>query len=143
MEYACVSDAPRDRINGHGSFELEDVLAKDPQNYDIPNETAFLKVRLPVIKFKPMLTQLSKAAVEAVANSSGAISDPQVFDVFRSVLKYSTSVPQTVIKKVLDSLWPSKWTAQCAIFEPGDQTNRETKKRATWYENLFQRPLSP
>ncbi|KAJ3569809.1 hypothetical protein NP233_g4807 [Leucocoprinus birnbaumii] len=46
----------------------------------------------------------STAAVEAVANSSSAITDPEVFDVFRSVLKHSTSVAGTVMNKLLDSI---------------------------------------
>jgi condensin complex subunit 1 len=42
--------------------------------------------------------------VEVVAESSDSITNPEVFDVFRSVLKYSSSVPGSVMNKVLDSI---------------------------------------
>ncbi|KAJ7116325.1 non-SMC mitotic condensation complex subunit 1-domain-containing protein [Mycena epipterygia] len=43
-------------------------------------------------------------AVEAVAESSDAIADPDVFDVYRSLLKYSDAVPGATMSKLLDSL---------------------------------------
>ena len=42
--------------------------------------------------------------MEAVAESSDAIHDSEVFDVYRSVLKYSNVVPGHVMTKLLDSL---------------------------------------
>lgn len=44
------------------------------------------------------------AAVEAVAESSDAIKDPEVFDVYRSLLKHSKHVPGTIMSKLLDSI---------------------------------------
>jgi condensin complex subunit 1 len=98
------------------SFELQDelnTLAQDGPNYEIPNEQDFSSkdptslleglssLKAPV---QILIDIWSTAAVEAVANSSAAITDPDVFDVFRSVLKHSTSVPGTVMNKVLDSI---------------------------------------
>ncbi|KAF5357209.1 hypothetical protein D9756_006855 [Leucocoprinus leucothites] len=80
------------------AFELQDelnTLAQDSQNYEIPNERDF-STEDP--------TRLLEAAVEAVANSSSAITDPEVFDVFRSVLKHSSSVSGTIMNKILDSI---------------------------------------
>lgn len=43
-------------------------------------------------------------AVEAVANSPDNITDPQVFDVYRSLLRYADSLPGPAMNKLLDSL---------------------------------------
>lgn len=99
------------------SFELQDelnLLTQDPQNYDIPNERDFSsedptrllegKQNITFCHLHSFIHGYCVAAVEAVANSSDAIRDPEVFDVFRSVLKYSASVPGTIMNKVLDSI---------------------------------------
>jgi condensin complex subunit 1 len=39
-----------------------------------------------------------------VAESSDAITDPEVFDVYRSLLKYSDAVPGPIMSKLLDSI---------------------------------------
>lgn len=44
------------------------------------------------------------AAVEVLAESSDSITDPEVFDVYRSILKHSDSVPGHVMSKLLDSI---------------------------------------
>ncbi|KAJ6612245.1 non-SMC mitotic condensation complex subunit 1-domain-containing protein [Mycena sp. CBHHK59/15] len=48
--------------------------------------------------------RLLEGAVEAVADSSDAIRDAEVFDVYRSLLKYSDAVPGATMSKLLDSL---------------------------------------
>ncbi|KAK7032919.1 condensin complex subunit 1 [Favolaschia claudopus] len=48
--------------------------------------------------------RLLEGAVEAVAESSEAIGDPEVFDVYRSLLKHSDAVPGPTMSKLLDSL---------------------------------------
>src|SRR5882757_6291249 len=51
------------------------------------------------------LTHLSDAAaVEAVAESSDAIQDPEVFDAYQSLLKHSDVVPGSIMSKLLDSI---------------------------------------
>lgn len=80
------------------SFELQDeltALAHDVHTYAIDNEHDFSSE-------DP--ARFLEAAVEAVANNTDAIRDPEVFDVFRSVLKYSSSISGTLMNKVLDSL---------------------------------------
>lgn len=44
------------------------------------------------------------AAVEAVAESSDAIRDPEVFDVYRSMLKHADGIPGAIMSKLLDSI---------------------------------------
>lgn len=44
------------------------------------------------------------AAVEAVADSSDAIQDPEVFDAYQSLLKHSDMVPGSIMSKLLDSI---------------------------------------
>jgi condensin complex subunit 1 len=43
-------------------------------------------------------------AVEAVADSSEAIMNPAVFDVYRSLLKHADAVPGPIMSKLLDSI---------------------------------------
>ncbi|KAF7327571.1 Condensin complex subunit 1 [Mycena kentingensis (nom. inval.)] len=47
---------------------------------------------------------LLEGAVEAVAESSEAITEQDVFDVYRNLLKHSDAVPGPVMSKLLDSL---------------------------------------
>ena len=42
--------------------------------------------------------------MEAIAESSNNITDPKVFDVYRSFLKYSESLPPPAISKLWDSI---------------------------------------
>ncbi|KAJ7844392.1 non-SMC mitotic condensation complex subunit 1-domain-containing protein [Mycena olivaceomarginata] len=69
-------------------FELRDEVQalQDVDTYSIPHDHDL------------------SSAVEAVAESSEAIGDPQVFDVYRSLLKHSDAVPGPVMSKLLDSL---------------------------------------
>ncbi|KAJ7510292.1 non-SMC mitotic condensation complex subunit 1-domain-containing protein [Mycena galericulata] len=79
------------------SFELRDELQalQDIDSYSIPHDHD-LSTEDPA--------RLLEGAVEAVAESSDAIGDPQVFDVYRSLLKYSDAVPGATMSKLLDSL---------------------------------------
>ncbi|KAJ7052444.1 non-SMC mitotic condensation complex subunit 1-domain-containing protein [Mycena amicta] len=78
-------------------FELRDEVQaiQDLDTYSIENEHD-LSSEDPA--------HLLEGAVEAVADASDAITDPDVFDVYRSLLKYSDAVPGPVMSKLLDSL---------------------------------------
>ncbi|KAJ7183082.1 non-SMC mitotic condensation complex subunit 1 [Mycena filopes] len=79
------------------AFELRDELQalQDVDTYNIPHDHD-LSSEDPA--------RLLEGAVEAVAESSDAIADPDVFDVYRSLLKYSDAVPGPTMSKLLDSL---------------------------------------
>ncbi|KAF9457593.1 non-SMC mitotic condensation complex subunit 1-domain-containing protein [Collybia nuda] len=79
------------------SFELQDEIQslQDTEAYEIPHEHD------PETEHPERLLE---AAVEAVAESSDAIQDPEVFDVYRSLLKHSKHVPGTIMSKLLDSI---------------------------------------
>ncbi|KAG6852317.1 hypothetical protein C0991_000953 [Blastosporella zonata] len=79
------------------SFVLQDEIQAilDNDSYHIPHEHD---------PTDEDLGTLLEAAVEAVAESSEAITDPEVFDVYRSLLKYSKAVPGLIMSKLLDSI---------------------------------------
>ncbi|KAJ6465485.1 non-SMC mitotic condensation complex subunit 1-domain-containing protein [Mycena vulgaris] len=79
------------------TFELRDEMQalQDVDSYTIPHDHD-LSSEDPA--------RLLEGAVEAVAESSDAIGDPEVFDVYRSLLKYSDAVPGATMSKLLDSL---------------------------------------
>ncbi|KAF8888609.1 non-SMC mitotic condensation complex subunit 1-domain-containing protein [Infundibulicybe gibba] len=79
------------------SFELQDEIQalQELDTYSIPNERD-LNQEDP--------ERLLEAAVEAVAESSDAITEPDVFDVYRSLLKQSDAVPGFIMSKLLDSI---------------------------------------
>lgn len=71
-----------------------------------------------------MLFRVVSAAVEAVAESSDAITDAEVFDVYRYLLKHSASVQGTVMSKLLDSIssgMQAELDATMRDVEQGDQ----------------------
>ncbi|OJA20254.1 hypothetical protein AZE42_02694 [Rhizopogon vesiculosus] len=79
------------------AFELQDELQalQDIANYDIPNE------------HDPHSTDpgpLLQQAVGAIAHSPEDITDPEIFDIFRSLLKYSDAVAGAHMSKMLDAL---------------------------------------
>jgi condensin complex subunit 1 len=78
-------------------FHLQDHLQSlsDLQSYHIPNEHD-------IHTTDP--TALLEHAVEAVAHSPENITDPQIFDIYRSILKYADGVPGSVMSKLLDSI---------------------------------------
>lgn len=78
-------------------FELQDEIqaVQDLETYVITNEHD-------VHSTDP--AALLAGAVEAVADSPDAITDPQIFDIYRSILKYPDAVPGSVMSKLLDSI---------------------------------------
>lgn len=81
-------------------FELQEELQalQDLANYDIPNEHD-----IPSMDPRSIAHVLENA-VEALAESSDAITDPQVFDAYRSLLKHAESLPGPLMNKMLDSI---------------------------------------
>ncbi|KAH7878618.1 non-SMC mitotic condensation complex subunit 1-domain-containing protein [Lentinula edodes] len=80
------------------SFDLADALERltsSASEFEIPNERDVSREEA---------EQLLEAAVEAVAESSDSITDPQVFDLYCSLLKHSEFVPGSVMNKLLDSI---------------------------------------
>ena len=82
------------------SFELQEEIQglQDLANYDIPNEHD-----IPSMDARSVAILLEQA-VEAVADSSDAITVPEVFDSYRSLLKYAEKLQGTTMSKVLDSV---------------------------------------
>ena len=65
-----------------------------------------------------------EAAVEAVAESSETITDPEVFDVYRYLLKHPENVHGTIMSKLLDSITSglqAELDATMRDVEQGDQ----------------------
>lgn len=81
-------------------FELQEELQglQDLANYEIPNEhdVPSMDVR--------SIAHVLENAVESVAESSDAITEPQVFDAYRSLLKHAESLPGPLMNKMLDSI---------------------------------------
>ncbi|KAI0795346.1 non-SMC mitotic condensation complex subunit 1-domain-containing protein [Irpex lacteus] len=82
------------------SFELQEEIQglQDLSTYEIPNEHD-----IPSMDGRTVAMVLEQA-VEAVADSSDAIADPNVFDSYRSLLKYAEKLQGTTMSKVLDSI---------------------------------------
>ncbi|KAJ4490288.1 non-SMC mitotic condensation complex subunit 1-domain-containing protein [Lentinula aciculospora] len=79
-------------------FDLADALERlttSASAFEIPNEREVSRDEA---------EQLLEVAVEAVAESSESISDPQIFDLYCSLLKHSEAVPGSVMSKLLDSI---------------------------------------
>ncbi|KAG2072264.1 hypothetical protein BDR04DRAFT_1134704, partial [Suillus decipiens] len=81
------------------SFELQDELQafQGIAHYDIPKEQD-TNNNDP----GPLLQHLE--AVRAIAHSSEEITDPEIFDIFRSLLKHSDAVAGAYMSKMLDAL---------------------------------------
>ncbi|PFH48881.1 hypothetical protein AMATHDRAFT_64397 [Amanita thiersii Skay4041] len=98
-------------------FELQDELQAlaDVQSYDIPNEHD---------PESEDVQKLLEGAVESVAESSDAIADQEVFDVYRSLLKHVDSIPGVIMSKLLDSIssgFLSELEATMRDIDSGDQ----------------------
>ncbi|KAJ7650604.1 non-SMC mitotic condensation complex subunit 1-domain-containing protein [Roridomyces roridus] len=78
-------------------FDLRDEVQAilDPDSYSFPNDDPLDDGEI---------ATLLEGVVEAVAESSDAIREPHVFDVFRRLLKHSDGVPGQTMSKLLDSL---------------------------------------
>ncbi|GLB42214.1 putative regulatory subunit of the condensin complex, a complex required for conversion of interphase chromatin into mitotic-like condense chromosomes [Lyophyllum shimeji] len=99
------------------SFELQEEIQalQEAENYDIPHEHN---------PTEEDPERLLEAAVEAVAESSCAITDPEVFDVYRSLLKHSNALPGSLMSKLLDSIssgLQAELEATTRDVEQGDQ----------------------
>ncbi|KAF9558299.1 ARM repeat-containing protein, partial [Agrocybe pediades] len=77
------------------SFELQEEISalQDLATYEIPHELETEEAEYAL-----------EDAVEAVANSSSAIRDGEIFDVYRSLLKHSSDVSGRIMSKMLDSI---------------------------------------
>ncbi|KAF8988934.1 non-SMC mitotic condensation complex subunit 1 [Cyathus striatus] len=99
------------------TFHLQEHIdaLSDIPNYDIPDEHDF-STESP--------DRLLEAAIEAIADSSDAIQDNEVFDVYRSVLKHAPSLPSDKLSKLLDSVTSgllAELEATIRDIESGDQ----------------------
>ncbi|KIM60515.1 hypothetical protein SCLCIDRAFT_1216792 [Scleroderma citrinum Foug A] len=79
------------------TFELQDELEalQDLSSYEIPNEHDLHDAEV-----GPLLQRV----VGPIANSSDDITNPDVFDIFRSLLKHADAVPGPCMNKLLDSI---------------------------------------
>ncbi|KAF9225678.1 hypothetical protein BS17DRAFT_750004 [Gyrodon lividus] len=79
------------------TFELQDELQslQDISSYDIPNEHDIHDAEA-----GPLLQH----AVNRIAHSSDFITDMEIFDIFRSLLKHADAVPGPLMSKLLDSI---------------------------------------
>ncbi|KAF8986383.1 non-SMC mitotic condensation complex subunit 1-domain-containing protein [Cyathus striatus] len=99
------------------TFHLQEHIdaLSDIPNYDIPDEHDFSS---------ESPDRLLEAAIEAIADSSDAIQDNEVFDVYRSVLKHAPSLPSDKLSKLLDSVTSgllAELEATIRDIESGDQ----------------------
>lgn len=82
------------------SFELQEELQalQDLSTYEIQNEHD-------ISSMDPRsISQVLETAVEAVADSSDSITDPAVFDAYRSLLKHAENLQGSLMNKMLDSI---------------------------------------
>lgn len=82
------------------SFDLQEEIQGllDIPKYEIPNEHD-------VSSLDPRsINGLLERAVEALAESTDAIIEPDVFDTYRSLLKYAEYLQGTIMNKMLDSI---------------------------------------
>lgn len=82
------------------NFDLQEQIQalQTLSTYNIPGEHD-------VPSLEPRaVAALLEGAVEAVADSSDAIADPEVFDSYRSILKYAEHVQGATMSKLLDSI---------------------------------------
>lgn len=98
-------------------FDLQEEYQafQDIDSYELPNEESIGNEEH---------GRLLEAAVEAVAESSDAITDAEVFDVYRYLLKHSASVQGAIMSKLLDSIssgLQAELDATMRDIEQGDQ----------------------
>ena len=81
-------------------FDLQEQLQalQDVANYDFEHDHD-----IPSMDGRA-ITTLLEGAVEAIADSSDAITDPEVFDAFRSLLKHAEHLQGVTMNKILDSI---------------------------------------
>ncbi|KIL63463.1 hypothetical protein M378DRAFT_107274 [Amanita muscaria Koide BX008] len=102
-------------------FDLMEELQAlaDIQSYEIPNEHD---------PESEDIGRLLEGAVEAVAESSDAITDQETFDVYRSLLKHANSIPSTVMNKILDSISSGLLSELEATTRDIDSGNQQSHK---------------
>lgn len=99
------------------AFELQEELQalQGGSTYDIPNEQDVSSMDARAV------ATLLERAVEAIAESSDSITEPDIFDSYRSILKYAEHVQGATMSKLLDSI-SSGFQAQvdAALRDNGD-----------------------
>ncbi|KAF8623362.1 hypothetical protein AX17_007440 [Amanita inopinata Kibby_2008] len=112
------------------SFELQDELQAlaDIESYEIPNEhdpgTEDIARLLEGKSQWHLLFDCCFGAVESVAESSDAIADQEVLDVYRSLLKHADTISGAAMSKMLDSISSgllAELEATTRDIESGDQ----------------------
>lgn len=81
------------------SFDIQEeltALTQDPSGYSFDNE---IDISSPALAH-----DLLQSAVVSLAHSSDNITDPAVFDAFRSLLKHPSSLQGTHITNIIDSI---------------------------------------
>ena len=83
------------------SFDLQEELQglADVASYSFDNETD-----VSALDASSIAHDVLEPAVSALAHNTDSITDPAVFDAYRSLLKHSTSLQGTYMTKVLDSI---------------------------------------
>ncbi|KAF8679984.1 Condensin complex subunit [Rhizoctonia solani] len=83
-----------------GEFQLLNEIQKlqNVENYSIPNEHEVGDMD------ERAITRILEGAVETVADNHETLSDPEVFDVYRSLLKHPEHLSGGHLSKMLDSL---------------------------------------
>lgn len=81
-------------------FDLQEQLQalQDVANYDFEHDHD-----IPSMDARAVATLLERA-VEAIAESSDSITDPEVFDAYRSLLKHADHLQGVTMNKILDSI---------------------------------------
>ncbi|KAG6900284.1 hypothetical protein C0993_000472 [Termitomyces sp. T159_Od127] len=107
------------------SFELQEEIQALTENDDYPiphDHDPNDKDIEPLLEARGL--NVLSAAVEAVAEASDAITEPDVFDVYRSLLKHADAVSGSMMNKLLDSISSGLQTELDATMrdvERGDQ----------------------
>ncbi|RPD66651.1 hypothetical protein L226DRAFT_557654 [Lentinus tigrinus ALCF2SS1-7] len=105
------------------SFDLQDELQclVDVASYSFDNETD-----VSALDASSIAHDLLEPAVSALAHNSDNITDPSVFDAYRSLLKHSASLQGTHMTKILDSI-SSAYIAQVeATARDVDEEDQQT-----------------
>ncbi|KIP06713.1 hypothetical protein PHLGIDRAFT_106688 [Phlebiopsis gigantea 11061_1 CR5-6] len=111
------------------NFDLQEELQafQDLSSYDIPGEHDVSSMDSRTV------SALLERAVVAIADSSDAIVGPQVFDAYRSLLKYAEHLQGTTMTKLLDSIssaFQAQVDATLRDLEEGEQQTYASHKTA-------------
>ena len=104
------------------SFDLQDEVQnlQDPSSYSFDNE-------IDVSSLDPSgIVHVLEPAVDSLAHSPDSITDPEVFDAYRSLLKHAAALQGIHMTKILDSI-SSAYTAEVeAALRDVDQEDQQT-----------------